>query len=221
MRHRSTTLLLAQGALAAPSFVLVLLADGATRSGYDQLSQPVSALALGGRGWAQRSNFLVTGMSVVALATGLRRAHEVEGLRLGWGPKLVGACGVGLLGAGAFATDPSPGYAPEEDPGSVTAEHVVHWGFSLLSYGALTGACLAYARNFGRSGDKRWAAYSAASGAALLGGGVLFGRGCAGSAKLNRILGLVQRLTIAIGSGWMTAVAVRLMPGLRASAPTE
>jgi len=29
VRHRSTVLLLAQGALAAPSFVLVLLADGA------------------------------------------------------------------------------------------------------------------------------------------------------------------------------------------------
>jgi len=210
VRRRSTTLLLAQGAVAAQSFVFISLADGATRDGYDQLRQPVSSLALGDRGWTQRGNFLVTGMSMLALSTGLRRSGEASDARTVWGPRLVGAFGVGLLGAGAFATDPDPAYAPEATSGIVTGPHVLHWASSMLLYGALTGACLTYARDFERSGDRSWAVYSAASGAALVGGGVLFIYGCAGGKKVASILGLLQRLTIVVGSGWITALPIRL-----------
>jgi len=211
VRRRSTTLLLAQGAVAAQSFVVVSLADGATRGGYDQLRQPVSSLALGDRGWTQRGNFLLTGLSMLALSRGLRRSGEASDARTVWGPRLVGAFGVGLVGAGAFATDPDPAYVPEATPGIVTGAHVLHWASSMLLYGALTGACLTYARDFERSGDRSWAVYSAASGAALVGGGVLFIYGCAGGKKVSNVLGLLQRLTIVIGSGWVTALPIRLI----------
>jgi len=212
LRRRSTTLLLAQGAVAAPASILLLLADGATRSGYDQLSQPISLLALGERGWTQRGNLLATGLSMLALSEGLRRSHDVAGHRTRWGPRFVAAYGIGLAGAGTFATDPNPTYSPDgESPDTVTGEHMLHWTFSLLAYGALTGACVAYARDFRRSGNGRLAAYSAGTTAALVSGGLLFGRMVAGPPPMARFLGLLQRATIAFGCGWLTVLAVRLI----------
>jgi hypothetical protein len=87
------------GAAAGPLFVAAFLAEGATRPDYDPLRQPVSALALGPRGWRQRANFAVTGTLLLAGAVGLGRRGG-----------LVGAAAVGLLGAGAFRTYPIAGY---------------------------------------------------------------------------------------------------------------
>jgi hypothetical protein len=44
-----TKTLLACGMIGAPLFILVFLAEGATRAGYDPLRHPVSSLALEGR----------------------------------------------------------------------------------------------------------------------------------------------------------------------------
>jgi hypothetical protein len=212
LRRRSTTLLLAQGAIAAPASILLLIADGATRHGYDQLSQPVSLLALGERGWTQRANLLASGLSMLALSEGLRRSQAATGHRTRWGPRFVAAYGIGLAGAGVFVTDPNPTYAPGGvSPDAVTAEHAVHWGFSLVAYAALTGACLAYSRDFRQSGNRRWAAYSAGTTAALVGGGALFGRMVAEPLGTSKSMGLLQRATIAIGCGWLSALALRLI----------
>jgi hypothetical protein len=210
LRRRTTALLLAQAAIVAPASVLFLLADGASRSGYDQLSQPVSLLALGERGWTQRANLLAGGLSMLALSEGLRRSQLAAGHRTRWGPRFVAAYGIGLAGSGAFATDPNPTYAPAgTSPEAVTVEHAVHWGFSLLANAALTGACAAYARDFRQSGNGRWAAYSAGTTAALVGGGALFGRMVTKPLGSSRFMGLLQRVTIAIGNGWLTALALR------------
>jgi hypothetical protein len=210
LRRRSTRLLLAQGAVAAPASILFLIADGATRAGYDQLSQPVSLLALGDQGWRQRANLLASGVSMLALAEGLRRAGADGSHRTRWGPRLVAAYGIGLAGAGAFVTDPNPTYAPDGgSPEAVTVEHAVHWGFSLVAYLALSGACVAYARDFRSTGEDGWADYSTATSAALVGGGALFARMVARPPGEERFVGLLQRATIAIGCGWLTALALR------------
>ncbi|WP_428967097.1 DUF998 domain-containing protein [Micromonospora fluostatini] len=52
-------------------FVLVFLVDGATRPGYDARQHPVSATALGRRGWVQTSSFVVNGLLVTVSAAGL------------------------------------------------------------------------------------------------------------------------------------------------------
>jgi hypothetical protein len=39
----------------------------------------------------------------------------------------------------------------------------------------------------------------------------LFGRAFAGEQPLDRVGGLIQRVTIAIGWGWLTALAIHLL----------
>jgi Protein of unknown function (DUF998) len=93
-----TKTLLACGVIAGPLFVAAFLVEGATRAHYDPLRHPVSSLAFGDSGWTQRANFLVTGLLMLAFAIGLRRVLRPLGGPT-WGPLLVGACAVGLLGA--------------------------------------------------------------------------------------------------------------------------
>ena len=77
----------------------------------------------------------------------------------------------------------------------------------MVVFGALTGACFAYAGDFAGRGRDGWAAYSAASGVLVASGVVLVGRGFAGSARLAPIAGLIQRLTIVAGWGWLARLA--------------
>jgi hypothetical protein len=98
-------LLIWAGLVGGPLFVVVFLLEGATRTGYDPLRQPVSALALGPGGWMQQANFIVTGVLMLAFAVGLG-----TGLRTIGGPPLapalIGLYAVGLIGAGVFVTGP-------------------------------------------------------------------------------------------------------------------
>jgi Protein of unknown function (DUF998) len=117
---KTKTLLLC-GAIAGPLFVAAFLIEGATRASYDPLRHPVSSLAFGDSGWTQRTNFLITGLLTLAFAVGLRRALRTLGGST-WGPLLVGAYAIGLLGAGIFVADPMNGYPPEPlTSGSSTA----------------------------------------------------------------------------------------------------
>src|SRR6185295_12186986 len=107
----NTKTLLRCGVIAGPLFTLAWIIEGATRAGYDPLRHPISSLAIGEAGWTQTANFIVTGLLLLAFAVGLRRALQPRGGSW-WGPVLVGAVGLGLLGAGLFVTDPLSGYPP-------------------------------------------------------------------------------------------------------------
>ncbi len=207
--RRLTALLLASGAVAAPAFVAAFTVEGAKRRGYDPLREPVSALALGPRGLTQRINFIATGCLMVAYAAGLRRAATG---RSRTGPSLVAAFGIGLIGAGVFVTGPTPSASASltttERP---TLHAALHDAFGLVVFGALAGACAAFARQFAAAGRRGWALYSGASGLLVALGVGMFGRGFGGAEPLARVGGLVQRLTITIGWGWLMALAVHLL----------
>jgi Protein of unknown function (DUF998) len=94
-----------------PLFVATFLAEGARRPGYDPRRHPVSSLALGPGGWVQVANFTITGVLYLALAAGLARTPDPAADTRA-GPVLIGAAAGGLLGAGAFTTDPVSGYPP-------------------------------------------------------------------------------------------------------------
>src|SRR6185437_9410454 len=79
------TILRRAGALAGPLFVAAFLAEGASRSDYDPLRHPVSALARGPRGWQQRANFAVAGTLLLA-----GRSGSVGGV--GWSGRPRSAC---------------------------------------------------------------------------------------------------------------------------------
>ena len=153
----TTTKLVACGTVAGPLFIVAGLAQAATRAGFDLTRHPLSLLSLGELGWIQIANFVVSGALFVACAVGLRRA--LAGGRAGtWGPRLVGAVGVGLIVAGVFVTDAGAGYpdgAPDGAP-EISWHGILHEvGFVvvLLSW---TAVCVVFLRRFAQLGLRRW-----------------------------------------------------------------
>jgi hypothetical protein len=131
-------------------FLLVAFLLGAQRSGYDATRMPISLLAVGRDGWTQIANFVVCGVLVVAFAVGLHLALEGRGAR--WGPMLFGLIGIGLIGAGPFATDPGLGYPPagQAEPGPTFHGHL-HDVFSAFVFAGFPAA--AQAVNAGMSAE--------------------------------------------------------------------
>lgn len=77
---------------------------------------------------------------------------------------------------------------------------------------ALPAACLVLARRFRRDPAwRRWAAWSAAAVVVVLvlwaGSTVLSGDG---SAPIDGVIGLVQRVYLVVALGWVTALSLRL-----------
>jgi uncharacterized membrane protein len=209
--------LLVCGAIAGPLFTAAWILEGATRAHYDPLRHPVSSLELGGEfGWTQRANFVVAGLLTLAFAIGLRRALRPLGGST-WGPLLVGAHAIGLLGAGIFVTDPVSGYPPG------TPDHLATYGsvhaalHDLLSVGTFVGlpiACLVMARRFAGWGQRGWALYSAATGVVLMVTFVLTIMAFNPVEPLVAFGGLFQRATATLGWTWLTLLAVHLLRGL-------
>lgn len=216
MAHRRnlTNVLLACGAAAGPLFVAVFSVEGAVREGYDARREPVSALALGDRGWVQRANFIGTGGLMLACAAGLRRAWPDAK----WSPRLVAAFAMGLVGAGVFVMDPPA--LPSDGPSvaAPNAQGALHNAFSMVVFGALAGACGAVAVRFAKIGQGAWAAFSALCGLTVVVGVGTFGRAFS-NAQFGGAGGAVQRGTILVGWGWLSMLAVRLLRGRPGAAP--
>ncbi|HEX6711507.1 MAG TPA: DUF998 domain-containing protein [Rubrobacter sp.] len=156
-----TRTLLGCGVIAGPLFVVMFLAEGATRAGYDPLRHPVSSLALGDYGWMQTANFVVAGLLTIAFAAGMWRALQSPRRSI-WVPFLVGVWGIGLLGAGIFPTDPVSGYPPGT-PDQLTGYSLhgaIHdLAFSLPGFVALAAACFVFCRRFAARGELGWVVY--------------------------------------------------------------
>src|ERR1017187_6442836 len=108
LRSPSVRIRIALGAMAGPLFVSAFTAIGARRAGYDWRRHAVSSLANGRPGWPQRTNFILTGSLYLVAASGLARCpRRIVGSLVV--PVLVAAAGAGLIGSGAFVTDPVGG----------------------------------------------------------------------------------------------------------------
>ncbi|HEX6677788.1 MAG TPA: DUF998 domain-containing protein [Actinomycetes bacterium] len=212
----ATRTLLACGAIAGPLFTLAWVVEGATRAHYRPLRHPVSSLELGDFGWTQRANFIVAGLLTLALAIGLRRALRPLGGST-WGPLLVGAHAIGLLGAGIFVTDPVSGYPPGT-PDHLQAYGSVHAALhDLFSVGTFVGlpiACLVMARRFAGWGQRGWAIYSAATGLLFVAGFVLASMAFNQVESVVELGGLFQRATVTLGWTWLTLLAIHLLRAL-------
>ncbi|MCI2420795.1 DUF998 domain-containing protein [Saccharopolyspora sp. K220] len=209
--RRSARALLACGAVGPVLFVVAFLVEGAFRADYDPLRHPVSSLSLGQLGWMQAANFVVSGLLILASAFGLRPALR----RLGggrWAPVLIGLVGVGLIGAGFFATDPISGYPPGTPPTAPvqTVHGELHDVFSTPVFTALPAACCVVGYRLARNGHRGWAVYSIGTAVAFLIFFVLAGAGFAQNAALMPIGGLLQRLTLIVGFAWLTALSISL-----------
>jgi hypothetical membrane protein len=203
-------LLLAGGVLGPLLFIVVFLVEGATRPDYSPWHHFVSSLSLGERGWVQIASFVVCGVLVLGFAFGLRGVlHPGRGST--WGPILVGVFGLSLVGAGLLVTDPLLGYPPEA-PETRTVHGALHVLISLVAFVSLIAACFVLARRF--AGDpawRGWALYSVATGIVVA---VFFvAASAAASPDPSAPSGLLQRLSIIAGWGWLALVAWRLSTG--------
>jgi hypothetical protein len=157
-----TRALLASGALAAPLFIVTVVAQEVTRAGFDPKKHPLSLLSTGDLGWIQITNFVVAGLLAFAGAVGLRRVLR-PGRAAKWGPILIGAYGIALIWGGVFVADPAFGFpigTPEGTPPSMTWHGALHGVAPAAASVALLIACVVFARRFAAERRFGWARYS-------------------------------------------------------------
>ncbi|MET7398763.1 DUF998 domain-containing protein [Dactylosporangium sp. NPDC005572] len=199
----TTRVLLYGGALGGPAFVLTLLVLGANRADYDPVLHPISSLALGPGGWVQAANFVIAGLSSLALAAGLWRQRGSKRT----GAVLTGLWGVGFLGTAVFTTDAVSGY-PAGTPAipDGTPSGTLHNLFALVGALALVALCVVFAR-----GGRTWTTYSLTTAALFVVALGLAGAGLAQADGLVDVAGLLDRVAVVIAWAWMTALAIRAL----------
>nr|WP_246211463.1 DUF998 domain-containing protein [Phytoactinopolyspora alkaliphila] len=178
------------------------MVDGATRPGYRPVYHPVSALALGSRGWVQTANFVVSGLLITAGAVG-----TWDATRSWLGPLALAVFSVSLIASGVFRMDPMRGYpagTPMGTPEDTSRPHALHDAFGAAVFTALPAAALVFA--FALPGPG-WTIYSLATGIACL--VLLFAFSAAWERDEPRT-GLIQRATIIVGWSWVALLCLHL-----------
>ena len=210
---------IACGVVAGPVFVGVFTVLGARRAGYEWRRHAVSSLAVGREGWGQRANFMVVGGLYCVAARGLARgSSRVVGPAVV--PTLVFAAGVGLIGSGLFVTDPVAGFPPKHasagafDAGAQivpTRRGQLHNLCAIPIFIGLPAAALVGAGSGIRRREYHWAAYCTASAVGMASACALFGAAFGGAPTLVPHGGLFQRISIATGFGWLSALSFRAL----------
>lgn len=211
----ATRILIACGAIGPVLFIVAFILEGATRPGYSAWHNFVSDLSESSLGWMQIVSFLVCGALVFCFALGLRQVIS-SGKGVVWGPLLLGAFGLSLIVAGVFVTDPSLGYYPPGSPAGLQTLHgTIHGTTAPVVFGLLTAAIFVFARRFASDPAWRgWAVYSIITGIvcaisfiACLAVAVLDEHGVLANAPS----GLLERIAIISGWGWIALLAIRLL----------
>jgi len=197
--------LLTAGVLAGPVYLGLGLGHALLRPGFDITRHDLSLLSNGEFGWIQISNFLLSGMLVIAGAFGLRRTlHAGRGRT--WGPLLLAGYGLGLIGAGLFSADPAFGFpaGTPADANSISWHGVLHILTAALGFAALIGSCSVFGRRFAADHETRWAVYSMVTGGVFLAG---FIRVASGSGNSWNVLGFW--IAVVLAWSWITAISLR------------
>lgn len=204
---RVTRSLLGYGMLAGPFYVVVALAQGFLRPGFDLLHDDVSLLSNGSWGWVQIANFVLTGAMVVVCSVGVRRA--LKGGRGGtWGPRLLGLYGVGLIAAGLFVADPMNGFpagTPVGRPDSISWHGMLHILSAGVGFLGLVAACWVIASRFAAERRSEWTWLSRLTGVLFL---FAFVGVASGSSSSAVVLAFWAALVIAWG--WLAALSIQL-----------
>ncbi|HKV57068.1 MAG TPA: DUF998 domain-containing protein [Ktedonobacteraceae bacterium] len=218
----TTRLLIVCGAVGPLLFILVFLLEGITRPGYSAWHNFVSDLSQSDQGWVQIVNFLICGVLTLCFAFGLRQVFR-SGKGAVWGPLLLGIFGLSTVVAGIFVTDPSLGYYPLGTSSSTQTLHgTIHGTNAPLVFVSLTIAIFVLARRFASDPAWRgWALYSLVTGlicvATFIAGlavAVLDEKGIFPQSPA----GLLERVSIIVGWGWIALLALRLLRQMRSSA---
>jgi len=118
---------------------------------------------------------------------------------------------LGIATAGLLRADPADGFplgTPAGPPAIVTASGIGHLVAGGIGFLGLIVACLACARRAAHTGDRAWAACSAAIGVYYL---VAFAGIASGAG--NPVINIAFTVAVALGWGWVTALCVRGLTG--------
>lgn len=204
--QRVTKSLLGYGILAGPLFVTVSLAQAATRDGFDIREHAWSLLSNGSLGWIQITNFVLTGLMVIAFAAGLRRAVPSV-----WAPRLLAVFGASMIGAGIFRADPGAGFpAGTPETTAISWHGMLHFMVGGIGFLCLSAACLIVGRWYATSGERGWAVFSRVTGIAFL---AAFAGIASGSGTPAVVLSFVAAVILVFT--WLTLVAVRTYKTVR------
>lgn len=210
--NKSARRLLVCGPVGCILFISLFLIQGAIREGYSPLKFPISSLSIGTLGWIQKSNFIISGTLLILFAFGLRQA--IKSLKGSiWISRLIGAVGLGLVGAGIFSSDPVFGY-PMTEPLAIaqfTVHGHLHDFFSVIVFVCLPIVCFKFRNRFNESGDTGWATYSLISGIGMLVAFILAAIGFKQITGLVEVAGIFQRLCLIIGFGWLSLLALHII----------
>ncbi|MCW2879750.1 MAG: hypothetical protein JWQ95_3850 [Sphaerisporangium sp.] len=205
-RTSVTRSLLGYGVIAGPVYIVVSLAQALTRDGFDLARHPWSMLANGDLGWIQITNFMVGALTTVACAVGLRRALT-PGRGATWAPRLVGAYGVSLLGAGIFRADPAMGFpvGTPQGPGAISWHGMLHFACGAVGFLCVIAACFVIGRRFAAAKRPGWAVYSRLTGVLFLAAFAAVATGAGAIwANLSFVAGIV------IIWAWLSALSLHL-----------
>ncbi|HEX6556869.1 MAG TPA: DUF998 domain-containing protein [Ktedonobacteraceae bacterium] len=208
-----TRLLLACGMIGPLLFIIVFLIEGATRPGYSAWRHAVSQLSLGDQGWMNSINIFVCGLFLLCFAFGLRLVLQ-SGKASFWGPSLTLLCGVLFITAAIFPVNPALGYLPGVAP-TYSLHGLIHALAVTIFFGCLSALCFVLGQRFVDGADwTGWALYSRITGVVV----ALFyiATPVVTTLDMNGLLpnapgGLLQRVAIISGFGWIMLLALRLM----------
>lgn len=216
-----TRSLLGWGVIAGPLYVLTSVAQGLTRDAFDFTRHQWSLLENGDLGWIQVTNFIVTGLALVAFAIGLARALAAtpgrgrdrgRGRAAAW---LTGIFGASLVAAAIFRADPALGFpvGTPDGPGTITTHGILHFASAGIGFTAVAAACFVIARRFTDEGQRGMARFSRITGVAFLAGFA-----CVASSGGNVIANLAFTAAVVLVFTWIAAVAVNRYRAVSASA---
>lgn len=197
-------LFLLGGAVSAPFFYFIAIAQAFTRTGFDIRRHAISTLTLGELGWIQSANFIVTGLLALLTAFALRNSLR-GGKGSIWGPLLIGIYGLGMTAAGFFRPDPGlsfPPGAPEGMPTAMSVGASLHSAAFFTAFLCLIAACLVFARRFANQDERGWSTYCLASAVIAP---LLIGLGMG----LNTWIGVIMGIAGMVAFGFVSALALR------------
>ncbi|GIJ12692.1 DUF998 domain-containing protein [Micromonospora andamanensis] len=186
------------GAAGAALFVLVFLVDGGSRPDYSPVRHPVSALALGRRGWIQTANFIVAGTAITVASLELVVAGP--GVLIG---VVLTVFGLSLVASGVFPMDPMLGYPPGAPTGIPEQHSTAHRRHDLAGAVVFLSLPVAAAAGAFTLPGMAWRVVSGGVALALFIGFGWFGRAWE---QTSPRLGLIQRAVIVTGWGWLAAL---------------
>ncbi len=205
--NQLTNALLTGGVLAGPIYIIVGILQILIRPGFDLTRHELSLMSNGDLGWIQISNFILTGLLVIAGAIGIRRL--LHGKKAGtWGALLVGLYGLGLIAAGIFVADPMNGF-PLGTPATantISWHGLLHFVTAAIGFVGLIAACFVFARRFGSLQQRGWAIYSALTG--ILFFAAFFGIASSGSKQAW--INIAFTVAVILGWAWVSAICARL-----------